>query len=168
MGFGKRVGPFLLDGVLRGDDEERVGKLHCLPADGDFAFLHGLQQGRLRFGGGAVDFVRQEDVGEDRPFDKPETSLPLVVFLQHVGAGDVGGHQIRRELNPLEADIQNPGQRADHQGFGQPRHPFQQAVPAGKDGREELLDDFVLPHDDSLQLLLHQLAMLGKLLKDFR
>ena len=38
---------------------------------------------------------------------------------------------------------------------------------ASEDGGEHLLDDFVLADDDLLQFLLHQLAMLAELHKDF-
>ena len=41
--FGQRVGPFLLDRVLRGQDEERVAELVPRAADGHLPFLHGLQ-----------------------------------------------------------------------------------------------------------------------------
>ena len=75
LGFGQRIGPFLLDRVLRGDDEERIGQVVGLPADGDLALLHRLQQGGLRLGRRAVDFVGQQDVREDRPFDEAEVAL---------------------------------------------------------------------------------------------
>ncbi len=124
------------------------------------------KQRRLRLGRGAVDFVGQQDVGEDRPFDEAKTPLAVLVFFQHVGAGDVRGHQVGRELDAFELHVQNAGQRADHQRLRQPRHALQQAMPAGEDGGEHLLDDLVLPNDDLLQLLLHQLPMLGELLQD--
>ena len=76
------------------------------------------------------------------------------------------GHQVGRELNALEADVENPGQRADHQRLGQPRHALQQAMAAGEDRGEDLLDHLVLPDDDLLQLLLHELPMLGELLQN--
>ena len=66
----------------------------------------------------------------------------------------------------LKLDVEDAGQRADHQRLGQARHAFQQAMPAGEDGGEELLDHFVLPDDHLLQLLLHELAMLGEFLQD--
>ncbi len=100
------------------------------------------------------------------PSTKRKFRLPVLVFFQHVRAGDVAGHQVGRELDPLEAHVENAGQRADHQRLGQPRHAFQQAVAAGEDRREELLDHLVLPDDHLLQLLLHQLPVLGELLED--
>jgi hypothetical protein len=45
-------------------------------ADGDLAFLHGLKHGGLRLGRGAVDFVRQDDVGEDGPLRNRNSRVP--------------------------------------------------------------------------------------------
>ena len=135
--LGQRIGPFLLDRVLRGDRKERLGQRIGRLADRHFALLHRLQQRGLRLRRRAVDFVGQQDVGEDRPFDKAEIPPAVFVFFQHVGAGDVRGHQVGRELNALEADVENPRQRADHQRLGQARHAFQQAMAAREDGGEQ-------------------------------
>ena len=75
LGFRQRIGPFLLDRVLRGDDEERVGQIVRLLAGGHLAFLHRLQQGGLRLRRRAVDLVGQHDVGEDRALDEAELAL---------------------------------------------------------------------------------------------
>ena len=66
LGLGQRIGPFLLDRVLRGQHEERVGQPVPLAADGHLPLLHRLEQGGLRLGRRAVDLVGQHDVGEDR------------------------------------------------------------------------------------------------------
>ena len=94
-------------------------------------------------------------------------TLAPLVFLQHVGAGDVRRHQVGRELDAFEADVQDFGQRADHQRLGQAGHAFQQAMAARENSGKQLLDHFVLAHDDLLQLLLHDLAMLAELLQNF-
>ena len=99
------------------------------------------------------------------PFDEAEIAPPALVFLQHVRAGDVRGHQVGRELDALELDVEDPGQRADHQRLGQARHADQQAVAAGEDGGEDLLDHVRLADDDLLQFFLHQPAMLAELLQ---
>ena len=70
--FGQRIGAFLLDRVLRGDREERIGQVVGRLADRHFALLHRLQQRGLRLRRRAVDFVGQQDVGEDRPLDEAE------------------------------------------------------------------------------------------------
>ena len=77
----------------------------------------------------------------------------LQVLLDDLGAGDVAGHQVGRELDALERQVQRLGQRADQQRLGQARHAFQQGVAAGEDGDQHLLDHFVLADDDLGQLV---------------
>ena len=72
LGLGQRIGAFLLDRVLRGQHEERLGQRVPLAADRDLVLLHRLQQGGLRLGRRAVDFVGQDHVGEDRPLEELE------------------------------------------------------------------------------------------------
>ena len=42
------------------------GRLARLAADGHLAFLHGFEQRGLRFGRRAVDFVGENQIGENR------------------------------------------------------------------------------------------------------
>ena len=119
----------------------------------------------LGLGRGAVDFVGQQDVGEHRALDKAEIAPAALVLLQHVRAGDVRRHQVGRELDPLELDVEDAGQRADHQRLGQPGHAHQQAMAAGEHGGEHLLDHVRLADDHLLQFFLHQPAMLAELLQ---
>ena len=65
--LGQLVGALVLDRVLGGGDDERVGQRTRFALDADLAFLHGLQQRRLGLGRRAVDLVGQQQVGEDRP-----------------------------------------------------------------------------------------------------
>jgi len=66
LGFGEGIGPFLLDGVLRGQDQERVRQGEGLVPDRHLPLLHGFQERRLHLGRGAVHLVGQDDVGENR------------------------------------------------------------------------------------------------------
>ena len=153
LGFGQRVGAFLLDGVLRGQHEERHGQHEGLFADRDVPLLHGFEQRGLRFGRRAVDFVGQHHVREQRPFDEAKRPLAgRVVFLQHVGARDVGGHQVGRELDALEAQVEHARKRADEQRLGQARHADQQHVAAAEDGDQHLFDHLLLADDDARDL----------------
>ncbi len=72
LGLGQRVGSFLLDRVLRGEHEERVGQLVAHAAHGDLPLLHRFQQRGLRLGRRAVDFVGQDHVGEQRALEEAE------------------------------------------------------------------------------------------------
>jgi hypothetical protein len=88
LGFGQRVSPFLFDGVLGGQDQERIRQRKGGFPDGDLALLHGLQQGGLNLGRRAVDFVRQDDIVENRPFFHDEVPGFRAIDL---GADQVGG-----------------------------------------------------------------------------
>ena len=76
------------------------------------------------------------------------------VLLDHLGAGDVGRHQVGRELDAAEVERQALGQRRDHQRLGQAGHAFQDAVAPAEQGDEQFLDDLVLADDDAAELLL--------------
>ena len=118
--------------ILSRDGEKRIGKCVSGAADGDFTFLHGLQQRGLSFGGSAVNFVRKQDVGEDWTLDEAELAPSIFVLVEHIGARDVRGHQVGGKLNTIEAYVDDTGERADHQSLGQTWNSLEQAVPASK------------------------------------
>ncbi len=62
------------------------------------------------------------------------------------------GHQVGRELDALEAEVEDLGQRADEQRLGQARHAGEQAVAAGEERRKHVIDRGFLPHDHLAQL----------------
>ena len=76
------------------------------------------------------------------------------VLLDDLGAGDVGRHQVGRELDAAEVQRQALGQGADHQRLGQAGHAFEDAVAPAEQGDQQLLDDLVLADDDAAELLL--------------
>ena len=107
------------------------------------------KQGALGFGRSAVDFVGQDHVAEERAFDEAEDALAGgVVFFEDVGAGDVGGHQIGGELDAAESLVEEGGQGGNHEGLGQARHAFQNAVAAAEQGDHELFDHLFLADND--------------------
>ena len=121
--FGQRVRAFLFDGVLRRQHQERLHELVRGPAAGHAALLHGFEQGRLRLGRGAVDFIGKDDLGEDRaPLELKLAPARRGVFHHDVGADHVGGHQVGRELNAAEGKVQRLRERAHEQGLAQPGH----------------------------------------------
>ena len=88
------------------------------------------------------------------PVHEPQLARAAgAVFVEDLGAGDVAGHQVGRELDAVEFQRQRLRQRVHHQRLGQPRHAFQDAVAAGEDGHQQLLDDLVLPDDLAGHLL---------------
>ena len=124
-----------------------------LPPARDLPLLHRLEHGGLGLGRRAVDLVGQDHVGKQRAGQELVLPLPgLQVLLDHFRAGHVAGHQVGRELDPLEAQMRGLGQRTDQQRLGQPRHAFQQGVAAGEDRHQHLLDHFGLADDHLCQL----------------
>jgi len=100
--FGQGIGPFLVNRVLRGHDKKGLVQPAQLSAGRDLVLLHGLQQGGLGLWRGAVDFVGQNQMGEDGPVLELELAAPARGFHHDVGAQDVGRHQVRRELDAVE------------------------------------------------------------------
>ncbi len=83
------------------------------------------------------------------------SKIPLAVgrFHDHVRAQDVGRHQVGRELDAGELQVERLGQRADQQRLAQPGHAFQQAMPADEQAGQHAVDDLVVADDDAADLL---------------
>src|SRR6266853_1600657 len=151
--FGQRVRAFELDGVLRGQHEEGNGQLVIVPTHGAGQLLHGLEQRRLRLWRRAINFVGQHDVPEDRPRD--EGPAPVArggILLDDVRSGDVGGHQVRRELDALEYQAERLGNRADHERLRRAGQAGDQAMAAYEKRDENLVEHFLLPDDNLADL----------------
>ena len=101
--FGQRVGAFLFDRILRRQHKKRRFERVRSADDRDTMLLHGLQHRGLSLCWSSVNFVGQDNVGEDRPFDELEFAPTILCFLKDVCAGDVHRHQVRCELNAAEA-----------------------------------------------------------------
>ena len=63
------------------------------------------------------------------------------VFLDDVGAGDVGRHQVGRELDAVELQLQHLRERRDEQRLRQARHADDQAVAADEERQQHQVDD---------------------------
>ena len=101
--FGKRVRALVLDRVLGRHHHEGAVELVRHAVGGDLLLLHALEQGRLGLRRSPVDFVDEQQVGEDGAWPKLELVGALV---EDVHAGHVRGQQIRRELHPGERHVQ--------------------------------------------------------------
>ena len=60
--------------------------------------------------------------------------------VENVGADDVGGHEVGRELHPLELGLQGRGERVRHQRLGDARHAFQQHMPVGQQRHQQQIE----------------------------
>ena len=92
MCLGQRVGAFLLDRVLGGQDMERLAERAVLARDSHGFFLHRLQKGRLRARTGAVDFIGHQKLAKDRPLDKAKGAAAIGGGVEHFRTQNIGGH----------------------------------------------------------------------------
>jgi hypothetical protein len=78
----------------------------------------------------------------------------------HVRPDEVRGHEVRGELDAGELQVQGVGDRPHQERLAEPRHAFEQHVPAGNEGRQRPLHDVVLA-DDHLPDLRAELQEVG-------
>ena len=123
---GSGIGALLLDRVLRGHDDERIGQGVALVADGDLALLHGFEQRALHLGRRAVDFVCQHQIRED--WTELGAELARLLIVDH-GADQIRGQQVGRELHARELGVNGVANGAHRERLGQPWHALQEHVP---------------------------------------
>ena len=147
----KRVRSFAFERVLRRDDEERRVEFVPPPGDRYLAFLRRFEERGLRFRRRSVDFVGENDVREDRARRERKGARPgRRVFLENVEAQNIGGRQIRRELDSAETQVERVGDRPSDPRLAESRNADEEDVSAGEDSRQDLLqhgaasDDFPL------------------------
>ncbi len=102
----------------------------------------------LRFWRGAVDFVGQQYVGENRPTLEFELLLDGGINRnsQHVRRQHVAG-----ELHPLKAAIERPREGLGQSGFADAGNAFDQQMSARQQGNQGQADDFILAANDLAQ-----------------
>ena len=118
-----------------------------IAGDRDVVLLHGLQQCGLRAWARPIDFVRHQQLAEDRTGDEAEAALAARALVQHFAAEDVGRHQVRRELDAAGVEPEHDAHGLDQLGLGEAGEADQQRVAATEHGDERLLHHRVLPED---------------------
>ena len=150
LGFGQGIGAFLLDGVLRGQDEEGRLEREGLAAGGDLVFLHGLEEGGLGLGRRAVDLVGEEHVGEDGALDEREDAALPVSGSSWMTSVPVMSEGMRSGVNwmRLNLRLRTRARVEIMRVLARPGTPDEQAVAAGEHGDQEVVDDIGLADDD--------------------
>ena len=97
------------------------------------------------------------------PFLELKLAVPRSILDDHVRAQDVGRHQVGRELDAREVEVERLGQRAHQQRLAQAGHAFQQAMPADEQAGEHAVHDVVVPDDHAAQLFVNGFVALGEL-----
>ena len=151
--FGKWVRAFLFDRVLRRQNEERLLEDVRRAADRDLLLLHRFEQRGLHLGRSAIDFVREDDVGEDRTLLHRELPVGLIVDL---GSNDVRRQEVGCKLDSAERRVDRFGQSPHGERLRESRNTLEEHVTAGQQAYEESLDHVVLA-DDAAANLSHDL-----------
>ena len=150
MRFRKRIRAFLLNRILGRENEKGLLEDEGRSADRYLLFLHRFEQCRLDLRRRAIDLVRKNDIGVDRPFLDREAPGRLIVDLR---ADDVRWQQIGRKLNAAERSVDCFRQCSHGQSLRESGDSFQQHVSAGKQTYQEALDHVILTNDSSPYLL---------------
>jgi len=154
--FGERVSAVMLDGILRGDDQEGLRERKRTSVNGDLRFVHGFEKSGLRARRGAIDFVGEHHIGENGAGAKLKFAGLRIVDTD---AENVGGEQVRGELNALEGAVKGFRKSLGESGFPGARNVFDEQVAAREKGDEGELDDIFLAEngarDGALQLRNH-------------
>ena len=152
--LGQRIRPLVLDRILRGQDQEQLGQREGAPADGHLLLLHRFQQRALHLRGRAIDLVGEQEVGEDRPLLHRELAGPLVVDHR---ADEIGGQQVRGELDPMEPRGDGRGEGSDRERLGETGDALQKHVAVGEEADQQAFQHRPLAHDHPAELF-HQLG----------
>ena len=105
------------------------------------------------FGGVRLISSASRTLREDRARARTSTAVAGGgILLDDVGAGDVGGHQVGRELDALELQAQRLRHRAHQRRFRRARQAGDQAMAADKQRDEHLLDHLFLADDHAPDL----------------
>jgi hypothetical protein len=148
--LGQRVRPLVLDGVLRREDEERLGQRVRLALDRDLPLLHRLEQRGLRLRRRPVDLVGEEHAREDGP--RPEQQLSAA---QGHRPEQVGRQHVGRELGAPEVEPQRARNGVRNERLGDAGNALEQHVTPDEKGAEYPLHGLLvrdgdladLPHD---------------------
>jgi hypothetical protein len=81
------------------------------------------------------------------PCTKRNWRRPALALVQHLGAENVGGHQVRGELHALFVQPQHPAQRGGELGLGEARGTHQKGMAAAQNGDQHLFHHLVLAED---------------------
>ncbi len=151
--FRKWIRAFELDGVLGRKDVERFVEPIGPSLNGDAMLLHRLEQRRLRLGRRTIDLVGQHDIAEDRPRRKHHLAAAgCRILLNQVRARDIRRHQVGRELDSRELEVDYARQGRDEQRLRETRDADDQAITAHEERQQHLVDDVVLSDDQLFQL----------------
>ena len=138
----------MLHGILRRDYKEGLWQFVRVGVDRDLAFVHGLEQRRLGLGRGAIDFVGQQNVGEDRAALEFES---LFERRKHRDAQNIRRQHVAGELHALKGAIDGAGKSLPKRGLANSGNTFDQQVSAGKNADQREANHVVFAANHAAQ-----------------
>jgi len=148
--FGEGEGALRLDGVLRCNDEEGVGKLIGHAVNGRLTLAHALEKRGLGSRCGTVDLVGDKNICENGTRAEYEIRGLLVKV---VDARDVGGEKVGGELNSFDITRDRFCKRACEGCLARAGNVVEQNVSARDKGDDDQLDLLALAEDDLADIL---------------
>ena len=84
-----------------------------------------------------------------------------------LGADDVGGHHVGRELDSFEVEVEGCGECAHEEGFGEAGHSNQKGVAPGHQTDHHHLNNVLLPDDDLPDFVAEAVVSLAEVVECF-
>ena len=155
--LGQRVGALVLDRVLGGDDDERVGqRVGRRPRRVTCRSSIDSSSAAWVFGGVRLISSASSTLVNTGPGRKRNPPPPVGAAVEDELAGHVGRHEVGRELHALEVEVEGGGERLDDQRLGHAGHALEQHVAAGQQRRDQAGQRAVLADDDLAHLVAHR------------
>ena len=147
--LGQRVGTVLLNGVLGCQHEEGLIQLMAFTHNGNGMLLHRLEKCRLGFRRCTVNFVRQNDITENRTRLEGEGGVSVLVLDDNAGTRYVRRHQVGGELNTGKGQVKHATKRTHKTRFTKSGRTLKKHVTA-RDNRENGKLHYLVLTDDVL------------------
>ena len=133
LGFGEGIRAVEIGWVLRRYHEKRTWHRPADAFEGGLVFAHHLEECRLGARGCPVDFIGEDDIGEDRALAELEGAVGRSV---NGTAGDVGRQQVRGELDPPECPVDGPCHGFGEGGLAGAGDVFEQDMASTEQGEQ--------------------------------
>jgi hypothetical protein len=118
----------------------------------------------LRLGSGTIDFIREEEICEDRALDETAHLATCGgVFLDEVAAGDIAGHEVGGELDAMKLQVEHTREGRGHECLAHAGHAEEQDVAFTQQRQQEQLERFFLAYDDFANLGIESFAGLEEM-----
>lgn len=150
--LGQRKGSDLVRRVLGGNDEKWLGQRAGFAFGRDLTFFHGFEQGALGLRRGAIDFVGEYHLGEDRAGVEVKGTGAAI---EDRDADDVRGQHVAGELDALEFQAQYARQNVGQGSLANPRQVFDEKVATCQQAGDRQPDRPILAEDDAVDVGKH-------------